>query len=219
MGLLVLWETPYNICSYLKMMFPSILVEVVEFLNSVTIAVSESHEDGRVNSIDDEDTIIDLLIEKYGAENIEKPKERNWWDVKVFGYPLNIKSSKYGSAADNFSSKAAILYALTNLDESEVNVSSWKKFQDALKNNSTDDNNRDYYIFTLNKVTNEVHLASLKTLAKITPNGNNLPFQIKWRENTEPVQRTHGQAYEFLVKCYKESVHRKISAHDGFEKL
>ena len=47
-------------------MFPSILSEVVEYLNTLTIQVSESHEDGRVNSIDDEDTIIDLLIQKYG---------------------------------------------------------------------------------------------------------------------------------------------------------
>ena len=200
-------------------MFPSILVEVVEYLNNTAITVSEKHGDGRVNSIDDEDTIIDLLIEKYGEENIQKPKERNWWDVKVFGYPLNIKSSKYGSAADNLSSKAAILYALTNLDESEVNVSSWKKFQDALLNYSSEDNYRDYYIFSLNKQTNEVHLSSLKTLQKITPNGNNLPFQIKWADNTQPVQRTHRQAYEFLIECYKESVRRKISAHDGFDEL
>ena len=47
-------------------MFPIELVEVVEYLNTLTIAVSENHEDGRVNSIDDEDTIIDLLVEKYG---------------------------------------------------------------------------------------------------------------------------------------------------------
>ena len=62
-------------------MFPSILSEVVEYLNTLTIQVSESHEDGRVNSIDDEDTIIDLLIQKYGEENIEKPPARCWWEV------------------------------------------------------------------------------------------------------------------------------------------
>lgn len=199
-------------------MYPQILIEVVEYLNSISIRVSENHEDGRVNSIDDEQTMVKLLIQKYG-NNIEVPKARSWWDVKVFGYPLNIKSSKYGTAADNFSSKAAILYALTNLPEEEVKVTSWQKFQQALLNHSSEDNNRDYYIFTLNKNTNEVHLSSLKTLQKITPNGNNLPFQIKWRDNTQPFERTHRQAYKFLVECYKESVRRKISAHDGFEEL
>ena len=200
-------------------MFPKILVEVIQFLNSIKIDVSENHEDGRVNSIDDEDTIIDLLIEKYGEKNIQRPVAREWWDVRVFGYPLQLKSSKYGSAADNFSSKAAVLYALTDLPEDKVKVTSWQKFQQALLNHSLDDNQRDYYIFSLNKVTNEVHLSSLKTLQKITPNGNNLPFQIKWSDNTQPVQRTHRQAYEFLVECYKESARKKISAHNGFEEL
>ena len=200
-------------------MLPFELVEVLEFLNSISIAVSESHEDGRVNSIDDEDTIIDLLIEKYGEENIIKPPPRCWWDVKIFGYYFNIKSSKYGSAADNFSSKAAILYALTDLPEDKLNVSSWKKFQDALINHGGQENNRDYYILSLNKTNNEVHLTSLKSLTKLTANGNNLPFQIKWKDNTQPVHRDYGPAYDFLVGCYKESVRTKVSAHDGFEQL
>lgn len=209
----------YSINTSENPMFPTKLVEVVEFLNSTSITVSEKYGDGRFNSIDDEDTIIDLLTQKYGEENVEKPFERNWWDVKVFGYPLNIKSSKYGSAADNFSSKAAILYALTDLPEDKVNVQSWKKFQDALKNHSSNDNHRDYYIFSLNKVTNEVHLTSLKTLNKLTPNGNNLPFQIKWKDNITPVQRTHRQAYDFVVGCYKQSVFKKVSAHEGYDAL
>ena len=200
-------------------MFPAKLLEVVEFLNSISIAVSESHEDGRVNSIDDEDTIIDLLIEKYGEENIIKPPPRCWWDVKIFGYYFNIKSSKYGSAADNFSSKAAILYALTDLPEDKLNVSSWKKFQDALSNYAGQENNRDYYILSLNKTNNEVHLTSLKSLSKLTANGNNLPFQIKWKDNTNPTQRTYSEAYDFLVGCYIDSVRKKISAHDGFDAL
>lgn len=200
-------------------MFPFILTEIVEYLNSIAISISENHEDGRVNSIDDEDTIIDLLICKYGNHNVKRPKVREWWDVKLFDYPLQIKSSKYGIAADNFSSKAAILYALTDLPEDKVSVSSWQKFQQALIDHNVEDNGRDYYIISLNKVTNEVHLSSLKTLQKLTPNGNNLPFQIRWADNTEPVLRTHRQAYDFLVECYKESVLRKISSHDGFEKL
>ena len=201
------------------MNFPTKLLEVLAYLNSITVDVCEEHEDGRVNSIDDEGTIIDLLIEKYGEENIIKPPPRCWWDVKIFGYYFNIKSSKYGSAADNFSSKAAILYALTNLPEDNLNVTSWKKFQDALINYGGKENNRDYYIFSLNKTNNEVHLTSLKSLTKLTANGNNLPFQIKWKDNTESVQRTYGQAYDFLVGCYKESVRKKITAHDGFEQL
>jgi hypothetical protein len=201
-------------------MFPTELSDAVNYLSGI-VTISENHEDGRVNSIDDEDTVIDLLIQKYGEENVEKPPARCWWDVKLFKkYFLNIKSSDFvKGASDNFSSKAAILYALTDLPEDKVNVSSWSKFQEALKNNSGKENGRDYYIIVVNKGTKEVHLQSLKSLQKLTPNGNNLPFQIKWKDNIQPVQRDYGQAYEFLVGCYKESVRRKISAHDGFEQL
>lgn len=199
--------------------FPPQLVDAVKCLSGI-VTVSESHEDGRVNSITDEDTVIDLLVEKYGEENVEKPAARCWWDVKLFGYFLNIKSSDFTKgASDNFSSKAAILYALTDLPEDKVNTTSWKKFQDALANHSGTENNRNYYIIVVDKSTRKVYLQSLKSLQKLTPNGNNLPFQIKWADNTQPVQRDYRQAYEFLVESYKESVRRKINAHDGFQSL
>ena len=197
-------------------MFPIELVEVVEYLNTLTIAVSENHEDGRVNSIDDEDTIIDLLVEKYG-DNIEKPKARCWWDVKIFGHPLNIKSSNFKSG-DNFSSKLALLYALTDIPEGEIKANSWKSFQEKLKEHKGE-NNRDYYIIVLSKLDGKVYLQSLKSLRKINSNGNNLPFQVNWGNNTEPVERTYLQAYDFLIECYKESVRKKITSHDGFEEL
>ena len=199
-------------------MFPTELQNAVDYLNTLTINVSESHEDGRVNSIDDEDTIIDLLVEKFG-ENIETPPPRCWWDIKVFGYPLNIKSSKFGNAADNFSSKAAILYALTDLPEEEVTCTSWKSFQNKLQMNSSQEKPRDYYIIVLDKTTNKVYLQSLKSLQKLTSNGNNLPFQIKWKDNTYPIERNYLQSYDFLIQCYKDSVRKKILSHDGFENL
>ena len=197
-------------------MFPRELVEAVEYLNTLIIAISENHEDGRVNSIDDEDTIIDLLIERYG-DNVEKPKARCWWDLKLFGYPINIKSSNFKSG-DNFSSKLALLYALTDIPEGEIKANSWKSFQEKLKEHKGE-NNRDYYIIVLSKLDGKVYLQSLKSLRKINSNGNNLPFQVNWGNNTEPVERTYLQAYDFLIECYKESVRKKITSHDGFEEL
>ena len=200
------------------MTFPKELTEAVNYLSGL-VTINEDHEDGRVNSIADEETVIQLLEEKYG-DAVERPKAREFFDVRLFGHPIQIKSSSYSKgASDNFSSKAAILYALTDLPEDEVVTTSWKKFQNALKNHSGKENNRDYYIIVVDKNTSKVYLQSLKSLQKLTPNGNNLPFQIKWADNTQPVQRDYGQAYDFLVGCYKESVRKKITAHDGFEQL
>ena len=197
-------------------MFPTKLIEATKYLNTLSIEVNEDHEDGRVNSIADEDTIIDLLIEKYG-DAVEKPKVRCWWDLKLFGYPLNIKSSNFKSG-DNFSSKLALLYALTDIPEEEIKANSWKSFQEKLKEHKGE-NNRDYYIIVLSKLDGKVYLQSLKSLRKINSNGNNLPFQVNWGNNTEPVERTYLQAYNFLIECYKESVRKKITSHDGYEEL
>ena len=202
-------------------MLPFELVEVVEYLNSIEIEISKKR-DGRLASADDETTVFDLLVEKFGPENIvREPQARWWWDYQVFGYYVNFKSSTYASA-DNFSSKGALLYALTDLETKyidEMNSCRWKKFQQQLKDNSGKENNRDYYIITLNKNTNDCHLSSLKTLNKLTSNGNNLPFQIDWKDNLSPIERDYLQSYDFLVGCYKESVRKKVSAHDGFEQL
>lgn len=195
------------------------LIDVVDYLNQCNLIANNEHADGRVNSIADEAVIIKALVEKYGEDNIIEPKVREWFDVRIFGHPVQIKSSTYSKgASDNFSSKAAILYALTTLNEDEVNVRGWQQFEQALLTKSGS-NNRDYYIISMNKDNNTFMLTSLKQLNKLTPNGNNLPFQIKWKDNTNPVQRTDDEAYRFIVGCYKESVKRKLSVHQLFDVL
>ena len=79
--------------------------------------------------------------------------------------------------------------------------------------------NHHFYIIVLSKLDGKVYLQSVKSLRKINSNGSNLPFQVKWGNNTEPVERTYLQAYNFLIECYKESVIKKITSHDGFEEL
>ncbi len=199
--------------------FPSKLTEVVSFLNTCGVHCCFEHEDGRVNSIRDEEEIISLLEEKFG-NSIERPKIRDWWDVKIFGYPVQIKSSNFTKkAADNFSSKAAILYALTYLPEDKVTVQKWKDFEEALLNYSDVENDRDYYIIVLDKDSGNVYLNSLKSLKKLTSNGNNLPFQIKWVDNVQPVQRSFQEAKALIVSAYKRSVTAKINAHPLFSQL
>jgi len=200
-------------------MFPTELQNAVSFLSG-KVTVCENHEDGRVNSITDEATVISLLKEEFG-DAVEEPAAREWWDVKLFGHPVQIKSSSYSKgASDNFSSKAAVLWALSTLSEEEVaQVRGWGAFQRALMSRATGENNRDYFIITVNKDDSTAHLTSLRSLQRLTPNGNNLPFQVQWKNNTEPVQRTWQEAYDFIVGAYKASVQKKVSVHQGWEAL
>lgn len=195
------------------MPLPSYLTDAVTYLSGL-VTINEDHEDGRVNSIADEETVIQLLEEKYG-DAVERPKAREFFDVRLFGHPIQIKSSSYSKgASDNFSSKAAILYALTSLSEEEIQkVRGWESFESSLLQYANEENGRDYYIISVNKDDSTVHLSSLKSLNKLTPNGNNLPFQIQWKNNVETVERNYDEAYSFIVGAYKESVKRKISVH------
>ena len=194
------------------------LIESVEYLNSIHIPICTKHGDGRVNSIDDEKTIINKMVERYGDEIVE-PEARSWADVFPFGFPTNIKSSSF-KGADNFSSKAAVLYALTDLPIDQIlKVKKWQVFQEVLREHGQKENNRDYQIIILNKITNEVYLTSLKKLNKLTSNGSNLLFQIAWKDNTVTVERTHREAYDFLVGAYKKAVSKKVGVHVGYETL
>ena len=195
-------------------MFPAELQEAILYLNEVKLNCCFTHEDGRVNSIADEEMIISLLEQKFGKDNVKRPAVREWWDVKVCGYFLQIKSSKVAKkAADNFSSKAAILYALTYLPEDKVRVQKWNEFEEALLNYSDVENDRDYYILVVDKGEGKVHLTSLKSLRKLTSNGNNLPFQVKWADNLVPQEQSFEEAKKLIVGAYKRSVLAKINSH------
>lgn len=191
-------------------MFPGELKEAVEYLQS-RITASDRHDDGRVNSIDDEDSIIDELQARYGSA-VVKPRKREWYDVELFGYKVNIKSSSM-AGADNCSANMALLYCFTDAKLK----SGWKHFYQAFEN--VVDNQRNYYFIVLDKNTGNVYLRSLLSLAKLTPNGNNLPFQIVWKDNLVPVERTFEEAYRFLIDAFKESVKRRLEVHSEYDRL
>ena len=200
-------------------MIPKILEDVGSFLNEVDIPVCTRHSDGRLNSAEYETTIISILQDEYDEENIIEGVVRHWWDVKIFGYPVNIKSSAF-KTADNFSAKGAVLYSVTNITEEEITkINSFPDFEGELRKSKGEDNNRDYYCLVLNKTTNEVLMQGLKTLTKLTPNGNNLLFQINWSKNKEIIERSDKEGYEFLIGAYKESVSKKVGIHEGYETL
>ena len=190
------------------------LKKYVDFLQD-RIDVCTDHEDGRVNSIKDEAAIIDALKAEFTSEIKEAPP-RCWYDFKAVETPVQIKVSTM-KCADNFSSKQAIVYALTNLSEKECgDIKTWNDFHKALENSELSD--RDYNIIVLNKITKKVHHYTLQSLSKLAPNGSNLPFQINWSKQTY-VKRSPEEAYRFIIDAYKQSVGLKIHTHNGYEQL
>jgi len=54
-----------------------------------------------------------------------------------------------------------------------------------IKNKQYNRTLRDYYFIVINKKTNNVIINSCKCLTKLTPNINNLPFQVCWDKNNK----------------------------------
>lgn len=173
---------------------PLIMYKFKNYLKLQAFQFSTQNEDGRINSCIDEDKVIKLLIEKFG-EKIKKPKIRMWYDILAFDYmyawvPINIKTTTT-TTSDNTGNLAMCVYAYTNeiLDiHSDISYDNGKMSDilfNKLKNKKYNTNNKkDYYFIVLNKTNaGDIIVNSVKGLTILTPNINNLPFQVNWNKN------------------------------------
>jgi adenine-specific DNA-methyltransferase len=171
---------------------PLIMYKIQNYLKSQNINISNQNEDGRINSCVDEDEIIKLLI-KYFGNKIKKPKIRMWYDIlafdNIYGWiPVNIKTTNT-LTSDNTGNLAMCVYSYTDelldLYKQYDNGLMSEKLYNKLKNKNYNKNyKKDYYFLVINKKnTNDIIINSIKGLSVLTPNINNLPFQICWDKN------------------------------------
>lgn len=182
-----------------------------------------STNDGRIESAELEHEVI-IMLEKIFEETDVKitvaPKARYWYDVKFESegkfYPVNIKITK-GTSADNLSSKEGLFFALTGInpenDEMRGIKRNWELYNKQLLNNLKD-NDEDYYFIVVFKGTGKILFTSLKRISKLTPNGNNLPFQCKWNDNLICTTRTRKEQSKYLLDTFIDSFIKKSKGLD-----
>lgn len=191
----------------------SIVNQLVEKLKKQRIQLSFNNEDGRVNSIFNEDELIknifDIyenlsLFEKYGLL-IEKAPARYWYDILIKNednsiiIPINIKISDLSfKSADNISSKAGVYFSLTGII-CEKYPNAWDSFFEKLSKNIKE-HPSDYYFIIANKKNNEeIFINSLRRINTLTPNGNNPPFQCEWSKNKNMKERSFDEAKQYII--------------------
>ena len=166
---------------------PLILYKIRNYLLLQKLLLSNKHEDGRINSSIDENIIIDIIIKEFG-DRIKKPKIRMWYDILIFDYiygwlPVNIKTTTT-LTNDNTGNLSMCVYSYTN-----ENLNIYSKMSDILFNKIKNkeynkSNKKDYYFIVINKNNSkDIIVNSLKGLTILSPNINNLPFQICWNKN------------------------------------
>ena len=194
---------------------PLIMYKIKKCLKSKAFQFSSQTEDGRINSCIDEDGVITLLIEKFGVK-IKKPKIRMWYDILAFDYmhgwvPINIKTTTT-ITSDNTGNLAMCVYAYTNeildihRDKSYENGKMSDILFNKLKNKKYNTNNKkDYYFLVLNKTdASDIIVNSVKGLTILTPNINNLPFQVCWNKNRIFTYENINKKIKLFIDCLQK---------------
>ncbi|WRA78831.1 restriction endonuclease [Helicobacter pylori] len=186
-------------------MIPTQLNEIAEFLRTNPYILSQPLQDGRLNSSVNEEEILNTIKDYFPIQLL---RTREWWDFsfeenKIF-YPVNIKTTTT-KTADNLNCKLGIYYALCGLVPEFNNEIAWEKYFHKLHKDLGKNTNRDYYFLIINKNDpKDVFINSLKGIQTLQP--NNLPFQCKWDNNREIVQRSFIESKNFILSALAKSV-------------
>jgi hypothetical protein len=189
---------------------PLIMYKIQKYLKSSSLYFSNQSEDGRINSSIDEDEIIKILNKKF-RNKIKKPKIRMWYDILAYDYlygwiPINIKTTTT-ITSDNTGNLAMCVYAYTNelLDIHRNKSYDNGKMSDILNKQYNKNNKKDYYFVVLNKNNlNDIIINSVKGLIHLTPNINNLPFQVCWDKNREFKYENINKKINIFIDCLKK---------------
>ncbi|MGL2348426.1 restriction endonuclease [Helicobacter pylori] len=199
-------------------MVPTQLNEIAEFLKTNPYNLSQPLQDGRLNSSVNEEEILNTIKDYFP---IQLPKAREWWDFsfeenKIF-YPVNIKTTTT-KTADNLNGKLGIYYALCGLVPEFNNEIAWEKYFQKLHKDLGKNTNRDYYFLIINKNDpKDVFINSLKGIQTLQP--NNLPFQCKWDNNREIVQRSFIESKNFILSALAKSVTLRANIYLAFKEV
>ena len=179
---------------------------------------TDSNDDGRINSLLDEEYNLKNASKVFDDLEIYPP--RRFADFKLFN-PFNWKSTNTNTA-DNCSAKLSIVYSFCGVDEKDlIKYQGWKKFWAKVAEfkdytaEQFEEIYRPYYFLIQNKKTKKVFINELSTLTKLTPNGNNLPFQINWDDNSTVIKQDKRTAFIQLLTVLHESVTLFEQAHAG----
>lgn len=193
---------------------PIVMYKIQKYMKSIAFQFSYQTDDGRINSCLDEKTIIELLVKKFG-DKIKRTNIRMWYDILVFDYiygwlPINIKTTTT-LTCDNTSNLSMCVYAYTNVvldfNKKYNNGDMSKLFFNKMKvKHFNKINKKDYYFLVVNKHdNNDIIINSVKGLMSITPNVNNLPFQVCWNKNRYFIYEPIHNKIKLLIDCLQKA--------------
>lgn len=198
------------------------IIEITSFSNKNLIEAKNG--DGRLTSANSEDNVITFLKELFYNNNIsaiieDAPAPRWWYDFLIIfddgeKIPVNLKITE-GNQADNVSSKKGMFYALTGIwPENIKGLNKWSSFNEELLKNYNPATDADYYFVIYFKDNENFLFTSLKHIETLVPNGNNLPFQCKWKNANIYTLRNIEEQSNYILNTFIDSFIKKQSGLD-----
>ena len=202
----------YRGCIVRLKRLPTVMYVIKSQLDKNNISFSNASNDGRVNSCLDEKLVIEQLSIIL-PNRITLPRIRMWYDIAVYDYkygwlPVNIKTTRT-TTSDNTGNIAMCVYAYTDVKLELNNIYTNGYMSNILftklRNKEYNTNHKkDYYFIVLNKLNNSVIVNSVKGLVALTPNINNLPFQVKWNKNTAFYYGNITKKVNMFIECIQK---------------
>lgn len=189
---------------------PNSILYIQKLVNDNKLVLNSSMDDGRLNSAISEKNVI-LLLQKHLQKRLKIPKIRMWYDILVLDFihgwlPVNIKISTM-KTSDNSCNMTALVHAFTpeilNFDKIYKSGSMSKKLLECISKSKVNLKlKKDYYFLVVCKSDKKAYVNSLKGLEYITPNLNNLPFQIRWDKNTRFSYKNITKVISNFIKIF-----------------
>jgi hypothetical protein len=175
------------------------------------------NEDGRLESLDSEDSVRQLLIDNFSdkVNFLEKDHNRSFGDIDIVLdgviYPINIKMvDPAKSSTYNGGGVKVINHALFGLKDSNFSrVAKRIRAQSASMVSLKDDY---YYLVFFKRSQMSTKFAALSELSpsSVVTNPSN-PIQLK--TNIETVERTDPEKIDFIISLFREVCFKKAQAY------
>ncbi len=178
--------------------------------------------DGRITSAIKEKEYLDLLTTGLQAADskiqIERPKDRAWYDIRIQGIPINLKLSTGGT--DNAFNKTAVIFTLTGkeLTKKNINFNKWYKELCATDRKTTRNKNTEYHYLVVDKETHKVLLKSILDIHTYKTNPCNI-LQINWDNEFKNIEYSCENFIERsmeLLKTIQSSLRQQIESMKEF---
>lgn len=199
--------------------FRNIILEICPYIGLHLKSIHETC-DGRLMSAALESEVVKILVTSLdGKMDIVIPKDRNWFDIRIGGVPINIKITNGG--ADNAFNKVAVIHTLTGWEPEQKNMNFNQFYRHLLEHRWKRERNplHEYHYLVFEKNTGNFILRSILDIEAFQSNPSNI-LQINWKNEFQREEPVHPKdpflAGIQIVELCQKSLKKALEASEDF---